>query len=143
MKRTAEVVLAIIGAFVYGLFGFFGVMFLILQNNEEFIEQSLQNNPAIEGGQTIDPDLFMQFMGVGGTIIIVGSLICVALGIVAMVLFKGDNKPKPASIILIIVGALTTVITFGGAIFAGIFYVIAGIMGLVRKKKPEAALENY
>ena len=136
MRRTAEVVLTIIGAFVYLLGILFGGLFRMIFGMEEF-QTELMNDPSINELSQQEAQLALDIVGSMGTAIIVISVISIIAGIIASILFKGDNKPKAAGIILLIVGIITTLITFGGAIFASVFYIIAGIMGLVRKKKPE------
>ncbi|WP_163538912.1 DUF4064 domain-containing protein [Gracilibacillus sp. YIM 98692] len=143
MKRTVEVVLTIIGAFVYALGAFFGGLIIWLENNQGVLEDIVEQDPNVSQNEINDLQMMMQGMGQVGTIILIGAILCVILGIVAMFLFKGNKKPKAAGILLIVVGGVTTLITFGFALFAGVFYVIAGIMGLVRKPKQEVNLEQY
>ncbi|SFL95663.1 Protein of unknown function [Gracilibacillus orientalis] len=142
MKRTVEVVLAIIGAFVYSLGALFGGLFRMLEGEDELMQDFLQD-PSLTESDMADAQVFLDWMGSIGTVLIVGSIIAIVAGIVAMIFFKGNSKPKAASIILLVVGGVTTIITFGGAIFAGIFYIIAGIMGLVRKPKQEINMDQY
>ncbi|UOQ84234.1 DUF4064 domain-containing protein [Gracilibacillus salinarum] len=138
MKRTVEVVLAIIGACVYGFGILFGGIFRMMEGQEGFMQEILAQNPNLNQGDIANLEMQIpNAIGTIGTVIIVGSLISIIAGIVAMFFFRGNSKPMAASIILLVVGAGTTLITFGGAIFAGIFYVIAGIMGLVRKPKQD------
>ncbi|GAB2552556.1 DUF4064 domain-containing protein [Gracilibacillus alcaliphilus] len=140
MKRTVEVVLTIIGAVVYGFGALFGFLFRVIDGNQEFLDEVARQDPSLA---TEDVNLMMNFIGSAGTFLIVGSVISIIAGIIACILFRGNKQPIVASIILLVVGVVTTIITFGGAIFASIFYVIAGIMGLVRRKKPEDTVEQY
>lgn len=142
MRRTAEVVLTIIGAFVYLLGVIFGGLLNFIFGTEEF-QNEILNDPAINELNQQEAQFALDFVGSMGTAVIVVSVISIIAGIIAMFLFKGDNKPKVAGIILLIVGVITTLISFGGAIFASVFYIIAGIMGLVRKKKPEDEDETF
>ncbi|WP_018932051.1 DUF4064 domain-containing protein [Gracilibacillus lacisalsi] len=143
MKRTVEVVLSIIGAFVYGLGALFGGLFRMLDGDNELVREMLQEDPTVTQSDIDDMMPFLDMIGSIGTVMIVGAIISIVAGIVAMFFFKGNSRPKTASIILLVVGGVTTIITFGGAIFAGIFYIIAGIMGLVRKPKQEINMEQY
>ncbi|MGP4039941.1 DUF4064 domain-containing protein [Gracilibacillus sp. D59] len=143
MKRTVEVVLSIIGAFVYSLGALFGGLFRMLDGDNEMMQDILQQDPSLSESDMADAQMFLDGIGSIGTVLIVGSIIAIVAGIVAMIFFKGNSKPKAASIILLVVGGVTTLITFGAAIFAGIFYIIAGIMGLVRKPKQEINMEQY
>ncbi|QGH33077.1 DUF4064 domain-containing protein [Gracilibacillus salitolerans] len=143
MKRTVEVVLSIIGAFVYSLGALFGGLFRMLDGENEMMQDLLREDPQLTESDIADVQMLLDGVGSVGTMLIVGSIIAIVAGIVAMIFFKGNSKPKAASIILLVVGVVTTIITFGLAIFAGIFYIIAGIMGLVRKPKQEINMEQY
>src|SRR5690625_2711211 len=103
----------------------------------EDLQTEIMNDPSLNDLNQQELDLALDVVGSMGTAVIVVCVISIIAGIIAMFLFKGDNKPKVAGIILLIVGVITTIISFGAAIFASVFYIIAGIMGLVRKKKPE------
>lgn len=143
MRRTVEVVLSIIGAFVYSLGALFGYFFRMLDGNDEMFNEILAEDPTLTQEDIDAMEMVLNGVGSLGTILIVGSIISIIAGIIAMVFFRGNSKPKAASIILLVVGGVTTLITFGAAIFAGIFYIIAGIMGLVRKPKQEVTMDQY
>ena len=70
--------------------------------------------------------------GIGWFLSII-SLLALIAGIVALLFFKGDKKPKAAGIILIITSVILALGTFMMAFLAALCYLIAGIMGLVRK----------
>lgn len=137
MKRTAEVVLGIIGALVFSFFSVMGGVLIWFKNNQGAVEDLYNNlvieNPKLEA--SMDLQTFMESMTTGGTFLLITNLIAVILGIVAMVFLKGNKKPKIAGVIFIATAVLFTVIQVGIAMFAGFFYVIAGIMCLVRKPK--------
>ncbi|MGN8647706.1 DUF4064 domain-containing protein [Gracilibacillus sp. HCP3S3_G5_1] len=143
MKRTVEIVLSIIGAFVYALGALFGGLFRMLDGDSDMMQEILLEDPTISESDLADVQVVLNGIGSIGTVMIVGAIISIIAGIVAIVFFKGNSKPKVASIILLVVGGGTTLITFGVAIFAGIFYIIAGIMGLVRKPPQEVNMEQY
>lgn len=144
MRRTVEVVLSLIGAFVYLIGAFFGGMFRMMDAEDELLQESLQEQQGQLTPEELEvSEMMLNGIGTFGTIIIVGAIISIIAGIVAMVFFKGNNKPKAASIILLVVGGITTIATLGIGLFASIFYIIAGIMGLVRKPKQEVNLEQY
>ncbi|AQQ53380.1 DUF4064 domain-containing protein [Planococcus lenghuensis] len=134
MKRTGEVVIGSIGAVVYGLVAAFGGMMIWLQSNEDVLEQSLnqaaQENPEVAVG---DFGAMIDTIGAGGWLLALTALAAIISGIVAMVLLKGNKNPKVAGIIFIVTAIVAAVITAGAGIIAGIFYLIAGIMCLVRK----------
>ncbi|MFD2046418.1 DUF4064 domain-containing protein [Ornithinibacillus salinisoli] len=132
MKRTGEVILGIIGAFLYGILAFFGGLFLWLKNNPDLVQDMLNESPEDLGVSLND---MIATMGTGGVYLLVSSLIAIVLGIIAMFLLKGNKNPKIAGIIFIVTSVIFAVITVGAGIFAGILYLIAGIMCLVRKPK--------
>lgn len=136
MKRTAEVVLAIIGALGFAFTAAIGGMMIWLQNNRGIMEESF-NEMAAETPEMgmADLDEMLNMLGTGGWFLAVASVVAIILGIVAMVLLKGNKKPVVAGIILIATAVIVSFVTGGAGVLAGIFYLIAGIMALVRKPK--------
>ncbi|WP_058305821.1 DUF4064 domain-containing protein [Gracilibacillus massiliensis] len=143
MKRTVEIVLSIIGAILYLFGAIFGGVISTMDGDNQMIQEMLQEDPAITQGDMADVQLFLDGLGTIGIMLVVVSVIGLIAGIVAAILFKGNKKPKAAGIILLVVGVLATIVTVGTGIFAGLFYVIAGIMGLARKPKQEINMEQY
>ncbi|GGJ88912.1 membrane protein [Lentibacillus kapialis] len=143
MSRTGEIVLTIIGALIYGLFTVVGGFMVWLFNNEavwnQAKEEITQQQPGMAAG---DMDAVLGMMQGSGWYLIILTVISVILGIVSIVFVKGDKKPKAAGIILIVTAVLSTIITFGGMIFSGIFYLIAGIMCLARKAPAPVSQET-
>ncbi|RCW73093.1 DUF4064 domain-containing protein [Saliterribacillus persicus] len=142
MKRTAEVVLSIIGALVYGFLAIIGGAMVWLQNNRDVLEETV-SDPEMNQENMLDIDMMMETMGTGGWLFLITAIIAIVIGIVSMVLFKGNKSPKLAGILLLVVGVISTIATAGAGIFGGVFYVIAGIMGLVRKPKNEINIDQY
>ncbi|SHN31539.1 DUF4064 domain-containing protein [Gracilibacillus kekensis] len=143
MKRTVEIVLSIIGAFVYLIGAVFGGLFRMLDGDSEMMQDILQQDPALTDSDVADAQMVLSGVGSIGTMLLVASIVAIIAGIIAVIFFVGNKKPKVAGIVLLVIGVLTTIITFGAGIFAGIFYIIAGIMGLVRKPKQEINMEQY
>ncbi|WP_163970506.1 DUF4064 domain-containing protein [Oceanobacillus halotolerans] len=140
MNRTGEVVLSIIGAVVYAIFGAFGAFMIWLQGNEDLIQQSLEEGVAQDPNLSMsdfegDLGIMMDAIGTGGLVLTITAFASVALGILSMIFLKGNKKPKAAGIILIVTAVVAALVSFGAGIFPGIFYLIAGIMALVRKPK--------
>ncbi|UJL47010.1 DUF4064 domain-containing protein [Virgibacillus sp. NKC19-16] len=136
MKRTGEVILGIIGALIYGFFGLIGGSMIWLQNNEALLQQALEEAP--QGGEIPVEDFneFMEVMGSSGMVMLISSIVAIILGIIAMIFLRGNKRPKAAGIIFIatpVIGIFVFGFVFG--IMSGIFYLIAGIMCLVRKPK--------
>ncbi|WP_117149232.1 DUF4064 domain-containing protein [Paraliobacillus zengyii] len=136
MKRTAEVVLGIIGALAYGFLAVIGGIIVWLQSNEDvargFYDDMMAQSPELE---LPDYQVFIDSFGTTGIILLIGSILAIAVGVVAMVLLRGNKKPKVAGIMFIVTAVLVAVISLGTGVIAGAFYLIAGIMCLVRKPK--------
>ncbi|WP_117161674.1 DUF4064 domain-containing protein [Paraliobacillus sp. X-1268] len=136
MKRTAEVVLGIIGALAYGFLAVIGGIIVWLQSNEDvargFYDDMMSQSPELE---LPDYQVFLDSFGTTGIILLIGSILAIAVGVVAMVLLRGNKKPKVAGIMFIVTAVLVAVISLGTGVIAGAFYLIAGIMCLVRKPK--------
>lgn len=127
MKRTGEIALTIIGA-VFNLIGV-GIfsLFTTFSKTDYFMYNFL-------GAYGTEEDIFFIniMTGIGWFLSII-SLLALIAGIVALLFFKGDKKPKAAGIILIITSVILALGTFMMAFLAALCYLIAGIMGLVRK----------
>ena len=130
MKRTVEIVLAIIGILGYGLLIAFGVVMLVLQNNEAILQDIVEQTPEMGLG---DLDTLIEGLSTGGWLILIVAVLAIILSIVAIFLIKGNKHPKSAGIIFVVTSILGAVITVGFGIFPGIFILIAGIMCFVRK----------
>lgn len=127
LKRTGEIALTIIGA-VFNLIGV-GIfsLFTTFSKTDYFMYNFL-------GAYGTEEDIFFIniMTGIGWFLSII-SLLALIAGIVALLFFKGDKKPKAAGIILIITSVILALGTFMMAFLAALCYLIAGIMGLVRK----------
>lgn len=127
LKRTGEIALTIIGA-VFNLIGV-GIfsLFTTFSKTDYFMYNFL-------GAYGTEEDVFFIniMTGIGWFLSII-SLLALIAGIVALLFFKGDKKPKAAGIILIITSVILALGTFMMAFLAALCYLIAGIMGLVRK----------
>ncbi|WP_138418886.1 DUF4064 domain-containing protein [Aquibacillus sediminis] len=138
MKRTGEIVLGVIGAVVYGFFALLGAGMIWLQNNSGLL-QDVMEDPANQqlNIEQADLDMVIEMMGSSGRLFLIMSIIAIILGIIAIVFIKGNKKPKVAGILFIATAGIITLVSFGLGFFGGIFYMIAGIMCLVRKPKQE------
>ena len=140
MKRTAEIVLGIIGALGYAFMAALGGFMIWMQNNRDLMEETMTGT----GDPTTDLTMeefegMIDLLGAGGWVLVASAIAAIVLGIVAMVLLKGNKKPVIAGIIFIATAVIVAIITTGVGIIAGIFYLIAGIMCLVRK--PQRTVE--
>lgn len=137
MKRTAEIVLGIIGALGYAFMAAIGGFMLWMQNNRDLIESEMTTgtgDPSTDFSME-EFEAAMDMLGAGGWIVLISAIAAIILGIVAMVLLKGNKKPVIAGIIFIATAIIISITTTGLGVIAGIFYLIAGIMCLVRKPK--------
>ncbi|WP_010676497.1 DUF4064 domain-containing protein [Bacillus timonensis] len=135
MKRTGEIVLTIIGACFFALISVFGFMFLGLSEDSAFtqeMENIAAEDPSLEG---VEMGFLTDMVAAGGWYFIIVGILAIILGIVSLVLLKGDKHPKAAGILLIVIAVLSTLATFLISIIASILYLIAGILCLVRKQK--------
>ncbi|MFT4412860.1 DUF4064 domain-containing protein [Fredinandcohnia humi] len=135
MKRTGEIVLTIIGACLFAFISLFGFLFIGLGEDNTFtqeMENIVAEDPTLSG---VDMGMITDMIGTFGWYFIIVGLLAIILGIVSLVLLKGNKSPKAAGIILIVVAVLSTLATFLLSIIASILYLIAGILCLVRKPK--------
>ena len=134
MKRTAEIILGIIGVVIYGLTAALGGFMIYLESNKDLLEESFnetaKQNP--EMGMA-DMEAALDMLASGGWLLTISSVAAIILGIVAMILLRGNKKPVIAGIIFIATAVIVAIITVGVGIIPGIFYLIAGILCLVRK----------
>ncbi|PKH12053.1 MULTISPECIES: DUF4064 domain-containing protein [Planomicrobium] len=136
MKRTAEIVLGIIGALGYAFMAAIGGFMLWMQNNRELMEETMTGTGDPTTDLTMDEfDAMIDLMGAGGWVLLASAIGAIVLGIIAMVLLKGNRKPVIAGIIFIATAVIVSFVTTGVGVIAGIFYLVAGIMCLVRKPK--------
>lgn len=139
INRKIEVALIIIGAVIFIFFGVSGASMIMVQNDEglatELYEQFGQESTDVE--LPTYPE-FLETLQTGGIMVIVLAVISIIAGILAILMLKGNKRPKPAGILLLIVGVLIGFLQFGIALFGSLAYVIAGMMALLKKPKYEA-----
>ncbi|SEA16052.1 Protein of unknown function [Thalassobacillus cyri] len=138
MKRTAEIVLTGIGVVLYGLIAGMLSIVVNVKDNPEFresLEGTIQQDPEANL-EEINVDQMIEGIADGAMIIIITGIIALLIGVVAIYFIKGNKKPKLAGILLIVTAVIATVITVGVGVVAGLFYIVAGIIGIVRKPKP-------
>ncbi|MFD1412353.1 DUF4064 domain-containing protein [Oceanobacillus jeddahense] len=131
MKRTAEIVLGVIGILGYGLITALGGFMLFLQNNEDVLQEVVEQSPDMGLN---DLNTVMEGMGAGGWALLITSILAIILSLVAIFLIKGNKQPKIAGSIFIVISILGSIVTVGFGIIPGIFLLISGIMCLVRKQ---------
>lgn len=138
MKRTAEIILTVIGVLL-SLGGAVITAIMVFFTNSDFTRESFAegyNEGAMEIGEPVNPgeaDMFLNFFVGFGWIVFVAALIGIILGTIAIFFYIGNKKAKVASIMLIIAAAVVGLGTFFIGFIPALLFLIAGIVGLVRK----------
>lgn len=145
MKRTVEIVLTSIGAvFNFLLAGAF-VLITMFSHTDFFrfnFAEGFNEGMAEDGMEgAVDATSVLNFMSGFGWVLSVITILTVVAGILGIIFFKGNKRPKAASIILIVSSVILFFGSLGMGFLPAILYVIAGIMGLVRKL-PQVDLET-
>jgi lipopolysaccharide export LptBFGC system permease protein LptF len=139
LKRTAEVTLGIIGSVFYVFSIAFGVLRLWMENNKGYLEGYMVENQSEFELTTTDMDMLQEIFNMnlaqGGILLVIMPILAIILGIVAMVLLKGNKQPVAAGIIFIATAVIYVIVTAGGGILSGLLFLIAGILCLARKPK--------
>ncbi|MFG6118875.1 MULTISPECIES: DUF4064 domain-containing protein [Thalassobacillus] len=137
MKRTAEIVVTSIGIALFGLIaGMLGIV-LNAKDNPDFrntLEGTIQQDPEANL-EEVNIDQMIEGIADGAMVIIITAVIALLAGIWAIYMLKGNKKPKLAGILLIVIAVMATIVTIGVAVVAGLFYIIAGVLSIVRKPK--------
>lgn len=129
MKRTTEVVLTIIGGFLY----LFSVFLVIVMKPLIFTEKLLNaiKTNSTDGTEEIQLEKVVEHTELITRIGIVAFI----AAIVAIILLHRPYKPKIAGSVLLIVGITTPIISFNDVFLASIFFIIAGVLGFIRRDK--------
>ncbi|MGG0240164.1 DUF4064 domain-containing protein [Bacillus rhizoplanae] len=131
MKRTVEIVLSVLGVIVSLVMAGTGVVFLYLKNNEAFLRYLDTGWSESQNAYTLDQ------LSQAGTMFILPGIIGIVFGASAAMLLKGNRSPKLAGWGLIIVSVVICIISLFGFIPA-MFFIVAGIVALVKKPKGNA-----
>ena len=135
LKRTTEIVLAVIGIVLSGLLSLIGMLVNSFAGNSEFqdsIRDELATDPTIAAEDL--EGFFGMIESVGPTLIIVG-LVSLLFGLVGVWAIKGNKKPILAGIMLVLAAVIITLGTVGFGFVPGLLFLIGGIMCFVRKPK--------
>lgn len=142
MKRTGEIVLIAIGLVLAVVTTFVGSILKSAETNQEIHDIMMQSLADIDASQAEINDVFQMINDVGPKIFI-GSIILMVIGAISIVLLIGNKNPKVAGILLIAGTVILGIYTQLGIFLTGIFFLIAGIMALVRKKSEKIEEEYY
>lgn len=134
MKRTAEIILIVLGMLVYGFFALMGAAVIWLQNNREKAKEFFEESSSNENTFTLEEfEEAINQIGNSGWIFTLTLLGAIVIGIVALILLKGNKFPKPAGLLLIFAALVFTIVIGISAGIGGVFFLIAGLMCIVRK----------
>ena len=125
--------MTVIGIIFYLLVAAIGGLLATLTTNEEFAE-GFESEFQMSADESINATELIDMIGAGGIALLIISLVCIVFGIVAAIMFKKNAYPKTMGIIMIVLAIICSFISFGLAILPGVFYLIAGIVALVKKK---------
>lgn len=151
VDRRLEFALIIIGVMLFLFSGISGIQTLRIPKDvqlaDEAYEQyqvsvleSAENLAEGEEAEILEYDVFLSALTTIGTMIIAFSVVAVIAGVFSIFLLRGNKYPKPAGILLVLFGVIVGIMQLGLGIFAGISYVIAGTMSLMRKPKNKPGL---
>ena len=135
LKRTTEIVLAVIGIVLSGLLSLIGMLVNSFAGNSEFqdsIRDELATDPTLAAEDL--EGFFGMIESVGPTLIVVG-LVSLLFGLVGVWAIKGNKKPILAGIMLVLAAVVITLGTVGFGFVPGLLFLIAAIMCFVRKTK--------
>ncbi|GAA0387915.1 DUF4064 domain-containing protein [Paenibacillus motobuensis] len=125
MKRTGEIALSIIGSISGLIMIVVGIVFLYHKDNADYLNYLHANWTDSQVAASLEQ------MNQAGTLWVLPGGIAAVLGIISIILMKAGDKQKFTGWMLIIVTIITCFISVFGMIPA-IFFIIAGIMALVR-----------
>ena len=88
---------------------------------------------TMEAGEELTYDEFIDMTKRTGTILLVIAIASGVLGLGAILLLRGNKRPKTAGILLLLAGVFNGFMPIIIALIASVFYIIAGMMALFRK----------
>jgi len=133
MKHTGEITLGIIGIIIYAFFLMIGGFIIWLANNEGFMKSLLEKDPSELTADQLNN--VIDSMTIIGWLIVLSFLAAIILGVLSIKLIKRNKGPKTSGLLFITTAISTSIITIGIGVFGGIFYLIAGIICLMKRKK--------
>jgi len=144
VKRTGEIILTVIGL-IFSVLSVIGSIILASIIKSDFVVENFTegfNEGLAEEGMegAMDASSFLNIVAGLGWFLTFISIVGIVIGIIAIIFFKDNKRPKAAGIILIIGSIVILLATFGAGFFTFVVYLIAGIMALVRKP-PQSELD--
>ncbi|MCM3620182.1 DUF4064 domain-containing protein [Sutcliffiella horikoshii] len=135
MKRTAEIVMAVIAVIISGLTALVGLLMNFGMSDPEFLRMVEEEAAADPAAQGVDMAEFMDLVALAGPIWIAVGLISLVLGVIGIIAIKGNKKPVLAGVMLILAAVVIGIGTFGVGFIPALLFLIAGIMAFARKPK--------
>lgn len=134
MGRTGEMLFTFLGIVVYSFYSVIGGATIWMNNNQDKVEGLLDEESANQVDVTKEEFLQMlEDMGGAGWYILIGTILAIIGGCIAIYFLRKNKNPKAAGIILLASSVVSILVTFLFAWPAALIYVVAGIMALVRK----------
>lgn len=138
MKRTAEITLTSIGLALSSLSALVLTFLMIFSNTGDFREafqDGFVEGAGEEGVLTTssEADIFLNFLLGFGWLVLVALIIGTILAIISIYFFSGNKKPVAASVMTILAAVIIGIGTIFTGFLPAILFLIAGIVGLVRK----------
>ncbi|MBM7542959.1 DUF4064 domain-containing protein [Amphibacillus cookii] len=138
INRKVEMALIVIGSIIFIFFGIAGINVLRSLSDEAvmtdvhsgFIED-------VEDTEMLSLTEFTEALRMNSILMIAIAVIAIVTGLLAIKMLKENRRPKPAGILLLVVGGLTSFLQMGFAMFGSLLFVIAGMMALVKKPKDQ------
>ncbi|GIO22728.1 DUF4064 domain-containing protein [Oceanobacillus sp. J11TS1] len=139
IKYTVSIILIVIGLLSFGVLAMNSYSMLDnLETDEEFkgyIEDTLENAGDKTRSATMEEQI--DFFSNSVLFIITISVICVLLGMMAIIFLSKRKKVKLVGILLTVIAVLSTVLTLGLGVIASIAYLIAGVITLLKHRKAQ------
>lgn len=132
--------LIVLGSIIFIFLGIAGINVLRALSDEEVMSDVHSGLIAeVDDAEILSLTEFTDALRVNGILMIAIAVIVVVTGLLAIRMLKENRRPKPAGILLLVVGGLTSFLQMGFALFGSLLYVIAGIMALVKKPKDQSS----
>ncbi|MFP7170035.1 DUF4064 domain-containing protein [Terribacillus sp. 7520-G] len=128
IKRTAELVLGIIGVAFHALAAI--LVGLLIAATGDVMREEMYNDPALTAE---DADLISSILGGMGWYFVVVSVISAILGVVGIVLLRRDDRSTASGVIFIVTAVLSALLTLFVSFIPSILLLVAGILAIVRK----------
>src|SRR5699024_5350956 len=108
-----------------------------MQNNRDKVEEFIKDSGEAGDGFSLEEfEQAINEIGNSGWIFTITLFVAVLVGVVGLILLRGNKKPRQAGILLTGSSVLLTIIVGIGAGIGGLFYLIAGLLCFFRNEDP-------